>query len=190
MDANDCGHLNDYKYLDMDTINKTIATVTHTHVYDNRSTEFKTQDGKKFTMYIVGTNLALVAKDGDTRDYVVTTREYDDEARRFQHQYFMATCHGKDAPVQLTEKILLRPLVGMLIDEVMRLIGQHILIDTQIIFNERYRSEPANQNILYPGIFNDPNYNKELFQHMLDMYSEAIQKFRLLVYEAVSAYNK
>ena len=177
--------LNDYVSLTMDEINKTIASVPYKDILlREMEYRFKTND-REFTLRIVGSN----EKDEDTGYYVVVEAEYDAEARRFQGQYFMATHLGKGSPLLLTEKMLLRPISCSLIGHVLNLIGNHALIDLQIRANESYRNQPFNTNIIYPELFKDPNYNKDLYESILNQLEKTIGEFRQLVYKVVTQNN-
>lgn len=177
--------LNDYAPLTMDEINKTIASVPYKDILlREMEYKFKTND-REFTLRIVGSD----EKDEDTGYYVVVETEYDAEANRFQDQYFRATHLGKGAPLLLTEKMLLRPISGLLMSHVQNLIGHHTLIGVQIRANESYKEQPCNPNILYPELFKDPNYNKDLHESILNQLEKTINEFRQLVYKVVMQHN-
>lgn len=177
--------LNDYVSLTMDEINKTIASVPYKDILlGDMKYKFKT-DVREFTLQIVGSN----EKDENTGYYVVVETEYDTEANRFQDQYFMATHLGEGAPLLLTEKMLLRPISGLIISHVLHLIGHRTLINVQIRANESYRKQPYNPNILYPELFKDPDYNKDLYESILNQLEKTIDEFRQLVYKVVTQYE-
>lgn len=177
--------LNDYVSLTMDEINKAIASVPYKDILlRDMEHKFKAND-REFTLRIVGSN----ERDEDTGYYVVVETEYDTEANRFQGQYFMATHLGKGSPLLLTEKMLLRPISGLLISHVLNLIGNHTLIDVQIRANESYREQPYNPNILYQELFKDPHYDKDLYESILNQLEKTIGEFRQLVYKVVMQYK-
>ena len=178
--------LNDYVTLTMDEINKAIASVPYKDILlREMEHKFKT-NGREFTLLIVGSD----EKDEDTGYYVVAETEYDAEAKRFQGQYFKATHLGNGAPLLLTEKILLRPISGLIINHVLSLIGHHTLIGVQMRANESYKEQRYNPNILYPELFKDPDYNKDLYESILNQLEKTIAEFRQLTYKVMMHYDK
>lgn len=71
----------------------------------------------------------------------------------------------------------------------LNLIGNHALIDLQIRANESYRNQPFNTNIIYPELFKNPDYNKDLYESILNQLEKTIGEFRQLVYKVVTQNN-